>query len=370
MKFTDAVYQFLWGLRDSLKFFHVLIRLYRKEKDEIAEPKKKAPVEEKPLSVLAQRRLALKPELRRPRKKEEEPASDNSILTRLLYCCLLNGFIFAGTILFFQCLFMPLLGYITMLVLQIHNLEEYAFWRYTSIIMNTLFAFFWIFPVFLISKGVNALWSQDIANLSYVPPPKKKMRSSGLESISMMIADISFSMLVLTLFLVQAALIAFIPLPGISHVISMFHLTLLYALYAYEYKWIKNGASVSERISRVEHCWAYFVGFGLPLTLLSSCSGNFIFEGCTFAILFPLFIISANEAHSPADLPTYRHNTTPLKVFYPSVALTNYIFEKFSSRAINSQKERQRRLSMQNERQDEHKDEFRFTNQSEPNLNE
>jgi len=86
------------------------------------------------------------------------------------------------------------------------------------------------------------------------------------------------------------------PLTYISDVLFLLHMTLLYSLYSFEYKWVQMGWPLHHRLAFLETNWPYFVGFGLPLALLTWWPNDFYLSGCIFSIVFPLFIIAGNEA--------------------------------------------------------------------------
>jgi len=98
-------------------------------------------------------------------------------------------------------------------------------------------------------------------------------------------------------------MMCYIPLSGVNEVLFIVHNSLLYSLYAFEYKWIQMGWPLHQRLSFIENNWPYFLGFGFPLTFLTWLARDFFISGCVFSILFPVFIVSANEAE-PVVNPT------------------------------------------------------------------
>ena len=105
------------------------------------------------------------------------------------------------------------------------------------------------------------------------------------------------------------------------------HHCLLYALYAFEYKWFNMGLDVRLRIKLVETHWPYFCGFGTPLFALTSLTFSFyptVISACVFSFLFPFFIISATKAETPQETPAVR-----LPIFELSMSICNAMF-KFS----------------------------------------
>merc|ERR1711997_763008 len=61
-----------------------------------------------------------------------------------------------------------------------------------------------------------------------------------------------------------------IPIGAVSRMMSIFHLCLLNALYSFEYKWYNQGLELHKRLSFIESHWPYFLGFGMPLALITS----------------------------------------------------------------------------------------------------
>ncbi|CAF4303626.1 unnamed protein product, partial [Rotaria magnacalcarata] len=71
-------------------------------------------------------------------------------------------------------------------------------------------------------------------------------------------------------FVIQSTLILLIPVPILNTIFGNICLCLLYSFYAFEYAWIYANLNVKKRVERIESHWPYFLGFGLPLTMLST----------------------------------------------------------------------------------------------------
>lgn len=122
----------------------------------------------------------------------------------------------------------------------------------------------------------------------------RKGRPTLIPSISKLLADVVFSLIVQMLFLVQSVSLSYIPYVG--KVLCFLHICLLYSLYSFEYKWFNQGFELHKRLTMIESNWAYYVGFGLSLATLTQISNSLVINGCLFSIFFPLFILSGNES--------------------------------------------------------------------------
>jgi len=129
-----------------------------------------------------------------------------------------------------------------------------------------------------------------------------------------------FSVVLEMLFLVQAMLVGLIP--GIGAVLSLFHLAVLYALYSFEYKWIYQGTIINQRVAYIERNWPYFLGFGLPLSVVTALPGSLVISACMFAVAFPLFIVSASDAKPEES------TVSQIPIFKIVVILTNKLFNR------------------------------------------
>lgn len=247
------------------------------------------------------------------------------MLQRIIQCCTLNGGIFCLSILIFEYVILPALGSI-MSITTFGNLNE-NIWLWTRSLLSWTFGAVWVLPIFLLSKIINSLWFQDIADIAY---KQKKGDPQQLTRISKVIADFSFSLVVQFLFLIQSYLVSMVPSTILSTVLSIVHLSLLYSLYSFEYKWCNMGMELNSRLSIIENCWPYFLGFGLPLAVITSLPESYIISGCLFSILFPVFIISANEV-SPSKIKVFR-----LKLFAPVLSITSTIFNRSIGPAIKA----------------------------------
>lgn len=213
---------------------------------------------------------------------------------------MLNGGIFMLSILFFEYAVLPGL-HLFLWYLFRNSTTMTTVWGWMQPSLSLLFNSLWVTPLFLLSKIVNSLWFQDIADSAY---KFRKGRPQLMPSISKLIADTLISLLIQILFLLQSTAVKYlpVPVPFACTAIYMVHMSLLCSLYAFEYKWFNMGWELHKRLTYIEQNWPYFLGFGLPLAALSELPNSIVISGCVFSVLFPLFIISANEATPKVDV--------------------------------------------------------------------
>ncbi|XP_027195885.1 EI24 domain-containing protein tank [Dermatophagoides pteronyssinus] len=220
--------------------------------------------------------------------QQQQSKQSINVLKRIRQCCLLGGLLMFSMIIFNY--FLQLLNIIVTIIFG--SQQQYGTtWLWLESTLSTLFSALWVLPLIFLSRIVTALWFQDIADISF------KGRPQAFKSISKLIADTLFSMLIQILFLIQANLFYFFPIKFIGQLLSILHTSLLYSLYSFEYKWFNMGWELYKRLHYIERMWPYFFGFGLPLALVTHSLPNYYLNTACFAFLFPLFILSANETH-------------------------------------------------------------------------
>lgn len=247
------------------------------------------------------------------------------VIRRTLQCCALNGGVFWASIAIFEYGLLPFVKYLLTIIFGHSPGMALFVWSWIQPFLSLTFGTIWVLPLFLLSKIVNSLWFQDIADSAY---RYRQGRPLLLSSVSRLIADTLFSVLVQALFLGQGMLVSKVPLPLLGDILALVHMCLLYALYAFEYKWFNMGWELHKRLTFIEGNWPYFLGFGLPLAVLTQLSSSYVTSGCVFSIFFPLFIISGNEAE-----PVTGTCDCQLKLFSPVIAIANALFNKTIGRA-------------------------------------
>lgn len=327
----NGIWSFSKGFADSLRgaielFFLDYKRaqqreqkLQQREIDRELLLNRNSPVRE--VQNIAKRRAIERREKERLRDVSGGPRkTEPNIIERTIKCCLLNGGVFAVSIVLFDNIFLPFVKTVLFIVLAGSQQRADAVWGYTEPILSVAFSTLWVLPFFLLSKIVNAIWFQDIADLAFRSSQGRPLVNL---SISVMIADTVFSIVVEIIFLLQGKVFALLPIKILGAAINLVHQCLLHALYSFEYKWFSQGIELHKRLNLVEINWPYFLGFGLPLAVITSMPESQVMAGCVFSVLFPLFIVSGNQSMivSSPGVPA-------INIFNPTITISNAIFSR------------------------------------------
>ncbi|XP_045139186.1 etoposide-induced protein 2.4 homolog isoform X1 [Portunus trituberculatus] len=329
----SIVYGFLRGLRDSVAGFGLIFTY------DTQEPPRYVSTSSQETS-LAQRRAAQQAEKKQKHAEQKELVlwrilagsnvhdshryweNENNVLYRIMQCSILNGLVFGLSLLFFEYVLLP--GLSAIMGHFLGSGEESTIWNHVHPVLSTLFNLFWLLPIFILSRIINTIWFQDIADSAY---RQRQGQPQLISSLSKMVADIFISIFIQFLFLMQASLLRMLPIAILNTFLSGLHLCLLQALYAFEYRWFNMGWELYKRLSYIEANWPYFVGFGFPLAAITMYPSSIYLSGCLFSLLFPIFIISANEAEPVPNTTGY-----PMQLFSLVVGVSNQLIHTLVSR--------------------------------------
>ncbi|KAF0716320.1 hypothetical protein AaE_011137 [Aphanomyces astaci] len=217
------------------------------------------------------------------------------VRNRTVKCVMVNGIIFLGSIFFFDYVVIPII-HLLGLALKKHEeatggtKDSSSFHDTIDTIIFLVYQGLWMYPIYCVSFILNTIWYQELAEEAYLqthgtarPAPVKDM-------------------------LIDEVYRAILLVPVVGPFVSFVHMSWLYALYCFEYKWSLHGWSIEKRLAFMEKHWAYFIGFGCPFTLATYFAPNFVGKGI-FALLFP-FLLLATVCE-----PSAERETTKLPLF-------------------------------------------------------
>eukprot|EP01108_Squamamoeba_japonica_P004314 TRINITY_DN3420_c0_g1_i1.p1 TRINITY_DN3420_c0_g1~~TRINITY_DN3420_c0_g1_i1.p1 ORF type:complete len:341 (-),score=129.18 TRINITY_DN3420_c0_g1_i1:23-1045(-) len=262
-------------------------------------------------------------------------SASKRIRTCVMRCILLNGVLLCGSSLLFDYVVGPLL-FAPRAALQ-RSVPSAA----AAALLGFLYYALWLLPWYVLSYIFNASWYSTIARrynelLTAQRARRRRRRAGGggsnaapdsdsgtlsastslsssaveapaasaWESVLASLFDARrnaveavYSALLFAGLGAQCSLLAL--LPGIvGPLAQIVGLSWLYAFYSFDYRWRFGGFTVERRKAAFAADWAFFGGFGLPMTLLTQFAPFFVSYG-VFALLFPGFIIAAIAAQRP-----------------------------------------------------------------------
>ena len=256
-----------------------------------------------------------KPALTKNTSYKQTLLNSKSITSQLIKNGLLNGCYLLMITKFYAFLLLPLMEF-TMNTMFNVNYNLFLS-QYIYPIMTVTMTFMWLIPVYLMSRLINILCHNEIANISYEQRYGKTLKMS----LSQIIANTMFTSTLEMLYLVQTSLIHALATHSILRLLCNIHLSLLYALYMFDYKFCKMNWSIKQKITHLEQHWAYYCGFSTLIIVMLSCTSDYLNNTIVFALVFPFFIISAIESDNERLLPVIR-----LPIYQPALSLVNLLF--------------------------------------------
>jgi len=224
---------------------------------------------------------------------------------------------------FSVCAFVNVLPALRWLTLKLGNQNEDNF-MFIEHILHNLFSILWILPLSTLSKFICSFWFTDVSKLAYT----MRYGRPHTSSVSLIIADIIYTIIFEIIFLLQTYIVGYIltDFYWLHHIAMAVHWCLLYSLYSFEYKWFNMGITFDKRLMILQTRWPYFLGFGLPMYLISNASVPYYqstASACLYLSSFPFFIVSGTFSSAPKS-PWHS-----LNICVPSSIVCSTIFTKF-----------------------------------------
>ncbi|CAF3034140.1 unnamed protein product [Rotaria socialis] len=266
----------------------------------------------------------------KPKNSSSSSSDTKRVKSNLALLCLFNGGILLCGMLCFNYLFLPIFRRLFNTLAGLDSSSSSPPLLIIQHVLTYTFNFLWLIPAFVISKFVNSYWFRDIADVVYKKLTNQNKTLPAL-TFSRSISDITFSLVMQVFFVIQSTLILLIPVPILNTIFGNICLCLLYSFYAFEYAWIYANLNVKQRVERIESYWPYFLGFGFPLTILSTqLFKSVIVNECIFSILFPFAIVAATSVNFKERVQieqTPQSNIVTLNIFAGCIRLTSRLFD-------------------------------------------
>ena len=225
---------------------------------------------------------------------------------------LLNGFIFGGSLAFWEWAVLPSLDRLGSYLIVDSGEEEVRAAKSAAIQFVTLV---WLAPMIVLSVLLNMIWYTEIAEDAF-KKRNLKMKKGASKSLRDEVYRV-FLFLVLT---IQSwATLNLLP-KTIGYPIEFIQSSWTIAFYCYDYRWALAGLSLEERLNKFEAHWPFMLGFGAPLAALAlwlPISWGYV----AYALFFPVCVILAIET----DPLSHRRGWKTLRVFRISQFFTLYL---------------------------------------------
>eukprot|EP00884_Botryococcus_braunii_P006939 jgi/Botrbrau1/16246/Bobra.0066s0031.1 len=263
---------------------------------------------------------------------------DISIGRIMLKCLMLNGGIFFGSLVLFECLVKQMVPWLLQTV-GVSSMEHGL-----RFFINASFYIFWAVPVYMVSFPLSSIWYQEIANLAVRLKPVVEARDRGMQGVPLLppapppspitlnaMAAETYRCLLFAVFFAQVSLAGLIPYAG--PYLNFVMMAWLYALYCYDYKWSLRRRDLRVRIIAFQANWPFFLGYGSVCSVLLLFF-SFFWGASLMATVYPFFVVLAcdSDAVQACQAVTKRRSAVgrgatvpPLPIFHTAILATNFI---------------------------------------------
>ena len=226
--------------------------------------------------------------------------SSDYIRQRALKCFALNAIIFLGSILLFDYGLLPMMqrmGGMFYLGQTSTALEA------VQLFLTLIYYGAWVYPIYMFTFILNGQYYYEIASHAYnIQVGSARGFQGDYDGLVRLLSGETYRLLLLGFGLMFSA--ASYTLPWVGPAVSFVWTCWINAFYCFEYRWTNRGWALRTRVEYFERHWAYFLGFGAPVTLLTFFLPQ-THSYAVFAFFFPwvsyhnpLVRNSVNDAHS------------------------------------------------------------------------
>eukprot|EP00298_Acanthocystis_sp_HF-20_P001896 c12372_g1_i1.p1 GENE.c12372_g1_i1~~c12372_g1_i1.p1 ORF type:complete len:282 (+),score=64.05 c12372_g1_i1:133-978(+) len=169
-----------------------------------------------------------------------------------------------------------------------------------NVIVKMIYEVCWLYPMYSLSILLNAMTYQTIASASYALQFGTKMNTFTYTWFIQQLGDQAYRLILCLFFLAHTLVLEFIPFIGL--ILSVVFVSWLYSFYCFEYVWGLSQWQLEKQISLFEGRWAFFLGFGMPCSIIAHVY-PLVVSGAIIGALFPICIIMATIAEVPPPPP-------------------------------------------------------------------
>ncbi|KAH8555317.1 etoposide-induced protein 2.4-domain-containing protein, partial [Umbelopsis sp. PMI_123] len=167
--------------------------------------------------------------------------------------------------------------------------------------------------LYFVCIALNGRFNKRIADHTY-----QIQLNQGTATSSSPVQNVAYAIYQMLFYGSCAAFLSILQMiPQIGTIVSFIVSCWFMSYYCFEFKWINLGLTMDQRMSSLERHWAFFLGFGIPLTTLTFFLSS-LRAAAVYAIFFPSFVIMATTAVVQPPLSPRTHgipsgNTTGWK---------------------------------------------------------
>lgn len=214
--------------------------------------------------------------------------ASNTIRKSILNCFLLNAVLFLGLIISYE-IFMNIF---------VHAENFLGRFLQNFLILFQMIYYPILLITYLISFILSSFWFGDIAEEAISIEQKlfenKNFVSRNIDLATRVTNEI-YRIFLVVFFLMQISVLGI--LPFIGKIIKIFHISFLYSLYCFEYKW-GTDSYLMKNLAFFEVNFSYFMGFGF-IFAVSTNYFPFLLSTGLYAVFFPFFLLTAVRATPP-----------------------------------------------------------------------
>ncbi|KAI7874280.1 etoposide-induced protein 2.4-domain-containing protein [Mucor mucedo] len=139
------------------------------------------------------------------------------------------------------------------------------------------------YPLYLICLVFNSKFYAQIAQGQH-----QQRTSDNLDIVTTVNTIILYGNFALFISLLKS-------IPYIGAVVSFSIYCIIMTYYCFEYRWVNQDWTIEQRMVYAEQHWAYYLGFGLPATVITFFLST-LRAGGVYALVYPSFIMMASVA--------------------------------------------------------------------------